>query len=359
MASLLFGLPLFSSFYPVQYGENAFFRFLLPYIAAAIIGGFVVLVLAARRENRKIAQIEVANSVPRKESSYLLGYVALGSGTVAVFSYWLMTYYDVISFPSPSSTPSIIAGSFYLVSLSLAVACGLPFILTRAFPSIRVALASRGALRIAVILAIGYFFTYLILVNQFIITSFNTPPGNYVPPPNGVYPFASAITAGPAPGSQLESAVYVPLFTVQLSTFFNVIMMPFEFAFAIALSILVAYSVALALHLISRSSSNSCYTGATVSGLGSFFGFTATCPSCLAPTLVSVLSGGVSATAPVFYTNLTGVLLPPIVSIFALLAGLVILDYQAGRRLNALKRLMAIVPRSSDKGNADYIATKS
>ncbi|MDG6997850.1 MAG: hypothetical protein JRN15_01910 [Nitrososphaerota archaeon] len=305
-----------------------------------------------------MSQISSIN-LTRKESTYLLGYVALGSATVAVFSYWLMTYYDVLDFPAPSSHPAIVAGSIYLVSLSLAVASGLPFILIRAFPSIRVALADKGSLRVAIILAIGYFFTYLILVNQFIITSFNTPPGNYVPPPFGVYPWASAITAGPAPGSQLESAVYVPLFTIQLNQFFNMIMMPFEFAFAIALSILVACSIALALHLISRRSSNSCYTGATVSGLGSFFGFTATCPTCLAPTLVSVLSGGVSATAPVFYTHLTGVLLPPIISIFALLVGLAILDYQAGRRLYPLKRLMTLVPRGSSKGNADYVANSN
>ena len=204
-----------------------------------------------------------------------------------------------------------------------------------------------------------YFFTKLILVKQIVITSFNTPPGNNVPPPNGIYQIFSATTAGPAPGSQLESAVYIPQFIVQLNQLFNLIIMPFEFAFAIALSILVGCSVALALYLISRTSSNSCYTGATVWGLGSFFGFTATCPSCLAPTLVSVLSGGVSATAPTFYTHLTGVLLPPIVSVFALLVGLAILDYQAGRRLNSFKRLMSAVPRGSNNGNADYVSAKS
>lgn len=322
----------------------------------SIVIGFVILFFASRSGNRiqeSPSGQSITNTITPKDS-YLLGYIALASATVAVFSYWLMTFYDVLNFPAASSSSSIIAGVIYLVSLSLAVASGLPFILVRIFPSLRVAFANKSSFKIAVIVAVGYFFTYLILVNQLVITSFNTPPGNYIPPPNGVYPFASAITAGPAPGSQLESAVYVPLFTVQLNQFFNAIIMPFEFAFAIALSILVACSVALALHLISRTSSNSCYTGATVSGLGSFFGFTATCPSCLAPTLVSVLSGGVSATAPAFYTHLTGALIPPLVSILALFVGLTILDYQAGRRYNALKILKSVVPRVADKGNTDY-----
>lgn len=359
VGSLLFGLPLFSSFYPIQYGQNTFVRFLLPYIVIVAIAGFLILFWFSRKEiNDPKPLAEHVISSPAS-GSYWPGYLALGSGTVAVVSYWLMTFYDVLNFPAPSSPSAILAGSIYMISLSLTVASGLPFILTRVFPSIRVALANKTYLKIAIILAIGYFFTYLILVNQVVITSFNTPPGNYVPPPDGVYPFFSATTAGPAPGSQLESAVYVPQFIVQLNQFFNLIMMPFEFAFAIALSILVGCSVALALYLITRTSSNSCYTGATVGGLGSFFGFTATCPSCLAPTLVSVLSGGVSATAPTFYTHLTGVLLPPIVSMLALLMGLAILDYQAGRRFNFLKHLISVVPRGTNNGNADYVGTNN
>ena len=359
VASLLFGLPLFSSFYPVQYGENTFVRFLVPYIVISAIAGFLILFYFARKESRDYNPVAVGAVSKPSLGSYFPAYLALGSGTIAVVSYWLMTFYDVLNFPAPSSPSAIIAGTIYMVSLSLTMASGLPFILTRVFPSIRVALTNKTYLKIAIILTIGYFFTYLILVNQIIITSFNTPPGNYVPPPNGVYPFFSATTAGPAPGSQLESAVYVPQFIVQLNQFFNLIIMPFEFAFAIALSILVGCSVALALYMITRTSSNSCYTGATVGGLGSFFGFTATCPSCLAPTLVSVLSGGVSATAPAFYTHLTGVLLPPIVSVLALLVGLAILDYQAGRRLNPFKRLMSAVPGGSNDGNADYVGAKS
>lgn len=349
MASLLFGLPLFSSFYPVQFGKNAFVTFLLPYIVSVAILGFAILFWTGRKisDFSQVDRSAVSNSSERRRHSYLFGYIAIASATVAVFSYWLMTYFDVLSFPLPSSASSIVAGSFYLVSLSLAVTTGLPFILTRVFPSVRVAIADKRTLKIAGIVAVGYFFTYLILVHQIVITAFNTPPGNFIAPPNGVYPFVSAITAGPAPGAQLESAIYVPLFTVQINQYFNLVIMPFEFAFAIALSILVAFSVALALYLISRSSSNSCYTGATVSGVGSFFGFTATCPTCLAPTLVSVLSGGVSATAPAFYTHLSGVLLPPLVSVLALLIGLGILDYQAGRRINPLRSIISVVAGNS------------
>lgn len=295
---------------------------------------------------------------PPKHDSYLLGYIALASASIGVVAYWLMTYYVVSAFPNPSPESSKITGLVYLLSLSVTVAAGLPYLLTRIFPSIRLALSDRRSFRIAILVGIAYFFTYLVLVNQIIITAFNTPPGNYVPPPNGVYPFFSAITSGPAPGSQLESAIYIPQFIVQINQYFNLVIMPFEFAFAIALSVLVALSVGLALFLIKRSSSNSCYTGATVSGLGSFFGFTATCPSCLAPTLVSVLSGGVSATAPALYTHLTGVVLPPLVSIFALLVGVAILDYQAFRRHYRLKSFLVAISGSlrKNQGNANYNA---
>lgn len=335
---------------------------LVPYIVITAVAGFTILIFASRREDSGLSQANrLVSESGSSKNTYLLGYIAILSGTVAVFSYWLMTHFDVLNFPNPSSHSSIVAGSFYLVSLSLAVATGLPFMITRVFPSLRVALANRRSLRIAIIVAIAYFFTYLIMVNQIVITAFNTSPGNVIPPPGGVYPFASAITAGPAPGMQLESAVYVPLFTIQLNPYFNVIIMPFEFAFAIALSILVAASVALALYLISRTAGNSCYTGATVSGMGSFFGFTATCPTCLAPTLVSVLSGGVSSTVPAFYTHVSGILLPPLVSILALLIGLSVLDYQAGRRINPLKLLISVVSKNSTRysGNADYDGRKN
>ena len=345
VATLLFGLPLLSSFYPVQYGQNSFVRFLLPYIVISAIFGFVIL-LGLRRKTVSLLDQPNGNVIDvsqPKHDSFLLGYVALAAASIGVVAYWLMTFYVVSAFPNPSPEASKIAGLIYLISLSITVAVGLPYLLTKIFPSLRLALSDKRSLRIAILVGLAYFFTYLILVNQIIITAFNTPPGNYVPPPNGVYPFFSAITSGPAPGAQLESAIYIPQFIVQINQYFNLVVMPFEFAFAIALSILVAMSIGLALFLIKRTSSNSCYTGATVSGMGSFFGFTATCPSCLAPTLVSVLSGGVSATAPAIYTHVSGVVLPPLVSIFALLVGVAILDYQAVRRSYRLKSILVAI----------------
>ncbi len=339
IGSLMFGLPLLSSFYPVQYGQNTIVNVILPYIVISAAIGFFILFRNSTSKGFGTQSYGSANSSKEVEEktqgkSYKLGYIALTSASIAAASYWLMSYFVVTNFPGPSSASSIIAGLVYLVSLSVTVATGLPFLLVRLLPSLRMALSDKKSLKIAIVIGLGYLITYLILVNQIIITSFNTPPGNYVPSPSGHYPFWMGITSGPAPGSQLESAFYIPQFIVQLSQYFNLIMMPFEFAFAIALSILVASSIVVAFFLIKRSSSNSCYTGATVSGMGGFLGFTATCPSCLAPTLVSVLSGGVTATAPAIYTSVSGVVLPPLISMLALLAGIIVLDYQARRRVN-------------------------
>lgn len=335
----MFGLPLLGSFYPVQYSQNTVFDFILPYVLACAVIGLVILFRGSKASGFG-TNGSSGESPPKDNSkdnaggrSYKLGYVALTFASVAVVAYWLMSYYVATDFPLPTSLPSVVAGLVYLVSLTVTVATGLPFLLTILFPSLRLALSDRRSLKVAVMIALAYMFTYLILVNQIVITSFNTPPGNYVPPPSGHYPFWTGITSGPAPGSQLESAFYIPQFIIQINQYFNLIIMPFEFAFAVALSVLVASSIILAFYLIKRSSTNSCYTGATVSGLGGFFGFTATCPSCLAPTLVSVLSGGVSATAPAIYTNVSGVILPPLISLLALLVGVVLLDYQSRRRV--------------------------
>jgi hypothetical protein len=243
-----------------------------------------------------------------KSYSYLAAYIALSFGTLSVATFWLMKYFVIVAYPSPNSPIAAAMGVAYLISISVSTLSAMVFLLPRFFFSFRRAISERRFLLLGVVVGTCYFFTYMILANQIIITGFNTPPGNYVPTPSGSYPFTFVFTSGPPPSALLESTVYIPEILVQLNQYFNFIFMPFEIVLAIALSALVATSVTITFSLIEGlKDRHSCLTGATVTGIGGFFGFTATCPTCLVPTLVSVFSGGVSATIPSFYSHLSGV----------------------------------------------------
>ncbi len=333
IASLMFGLPLLSSFYLVQYTRDSSITVLVPYVGACAIAGVIFLAWSARKGNSR-SDADIHDHPPlnssEKQGSYALGYVALAFATLGLISYFLMKHFISLAYPSGAfSLPVVISGIVYLVSVSAAALTGLPFLLTRLFPSFRKALAShKNFAKIAVALGGAYFAIYLLLVNQIVITGFNTPPGNYVPSPAGIYPFAYVFTSGPPPSALLESAVYVPQILVQLNQYFNLVIMPFEIVLAIALATLVASSIIITYYII-EDSNHSCLTGASLSGIGGFFGFTATCPTCLAPTLVSVFFGGVSATVPSIYSHVSGIILPPLVSISALVVGIVLLDFQA------------------------------
>jgi hypothetical protein len=255
-----------------------------------------------------------------------------------------MKYFVEAAYPSPNSFGAGLAAIVYLASIALAAATGIPFVLIWAFPVLRKALTfDRNYVKLSILLGVGYLFTYLILVNQIVITGFNTPPGNYVPSPSGSYPFAFVFTAGPPPSSLIAGAVYVPQVLVQLNQYFNLIVLPFEIVLGVVLSSLVAATIIITLYVIRDSANHSCITGATVSGLGGFFGFTATCPTCLVPTLISVFFGGVSSTVPSLYSHLAGVILPPLVSIAALSVGLTILDFQAEQSGRTVKSLVSMV----------------
>lgn len=319
---------------------------MIPYCLVSLIVGVVLL----SRKNRKPALSENSishDALKRSGSeSFRLAYVALFFATLGLVSYWMMKYSVDVVYPTPNSEAAGIAALVYLVSIALASATGIPFLLLRLFPVLRSAVCfDRSYSKLAVLVGGAYLFTYLIVVNQLIITGFNTPPGNYVPSPSGTYPFAFVFTAGPPPGSLVASAIYVPQVLLQLNQYFNLVILPFEILLGVVLSALVAATVIITLYLIKDSSRHSCLTGATVSGLGGFFGFTATCPTCLVPTLISVLFGGVSSTVPSLYSHLAGVILPPFLSIISLSAGLTILDFQAAKGGHTLKSLVTSVSR--------------
>ncbi len=67
---------------------------------------------------------------------------------------------------------------------------------------------------------------------------------------------------------------------------------------------------------------------------------------CLAPTLVSVFLGGVSATVPSFYSHLAGVVIPPLVSVGALVAGIAFLNFQMFRISDPSGSILGTISKS-------------
>jgi hypothetical protein len=344
MISLIFGLPLLSSFYLIQFHPNYSTDFLIPYALIAVIVG--LLILRYGRPSDYIHNPQSLRSALNSRTTDFLLLSALTLATLAVIAFGVMKYFIDISYPSPSKYADA-AGAAYFVAVSLAVLLGFPALITRVFPQLRSAMNFRAGRvsygKIAVVIGAVYFVTYMVLVNQILITGFNSLPGNYILPVQGHYPSTSVFTAGPPPAAFAEDLIYVPYILVQLSPSVNFIFQPFEVMFAVVLSTLVASTFVLTNYFIRKTAGHSCVTGATASGFGGFLGLTATCPSCLVPTLVSAFFGGVTAVQS-SYSSLGGVVLPPIVSIASLLAAVIYLNDRTGKinvdLLHPLKNLL-------------------
>lgn len=318
----MFGLPLLISYYAVWEGLSPAPYFVVVYVAASLAIGLVLLL----KRNGSVTDIKPNMIGPDKAGTGLVSRVgpvaALGFGTVAVISFGAMRFLIGVSYPYPSSSAPE-AGGVYVVTLFLAAAIGIPFAVSGAFPVVGSALAQRRLRIAAYLLAIAYFVTYEILVNEILITGYNAGPGNYVQPPMGTYPYVNVMTNGPSPGNFLENAIYNPYVVLQLSPNLNFIFQPFELVLAVAISVLVASTVVSTYSTVKESErmGGACSASATLSGVGAFLGYTATCPSCLAPTLISVAFGGLSS-VQALYSNIYGAVVPPVVSIAALLFSL-------------------------------------
>jgi hypothetical protein len=336
--TLLFGFPLLSSFYGVQQLPNAFVSILVPYIVVSALAGLLILRIGRGSEDdtAKSKEKEEGSSDrnPRSSASsvpFLSGVIALTFGTIGVISFGLMKYYLALSYPHPVHAADI-AGTVYMLAITGATGIGVPLVLLRVFPAYRRAISGGRSYKIiAIASGIAYIMTYFLLVNQILISGFNTPPDNVVGSPTGTYPFTAVFTAGVAPSAVLESVVYVPFILVQLNLYFNFIIQPFEIIFGIVLGNLIAASIVTARYLIRQNNGHSCATGAAFSGIGGIVGLTATCPSCLAPTIISVIFGGFSATSALarYSTTLAGVIGPPLISIAALVLSLILLEYKS------------------------------
>jgi hypothetical protein len=328
MASLMFGLPLGLSYYLVQEDPTTSMAYLIGYIAASVVIGLGLLLRFGRRSR----PTPVVSPTPAEAQAG--GLAAFGSrtaiamtlATIAVIAYAVMRYFVSVVYPLPSSQASL-AGAIYLLTVGGASVVGFPTLVSGGFRVVREALAVKRYRRLAVLTGLAYFLTYEILVNEILITGYNTGPGNVVASPQGSYPWAYVFTSGPAPSNPLEIAIYVPYVLIQLNSVFNFVIQPFEMVLALLISTLVAANAVSTFYSIRRSSSigGACSTGATLSGIGAFIGYTATCPSCLAPTLVSVFFGGVAAIQTSF-SSLTGAVVPPLVSVVALTLSLEVLN---------------------------------
>jgi hypothetical protein len=324
VSSLMFGLPLLVSYYGIQQSAPLASLVIAGYAAASAVVGVALLLMLGNDEQdgRRPGQSTATHGGVRPIPLEVLALLAASAGVILFAS---MRYLLAASYPYPSAVAGTV-GEAYIASVAVAALLGFPALVTSGFGVVRNALHENGFRLLAFCAGAAYFLTYEIMVNEIVITGYNAPPGNFVPSPAG-YPALYVFTSGPSPSNPLEMAIYVPYVLVQLNDTFNFIFQPFEIIFAVLLSTLVAANIVATLHRIKLSSriGGACSTAATVSGIGAFLGYTATCPSCLAPTLVSVIFGGFSGVQAAF-SNLYGAILPPLVSTMALSLSLLVLN---------------------------------
>jgi hypothetical protein len=319
MVSLLFGLPLLTAYYNVDSGF--YFRVLLPYLLVSLVLTVAILLRPApvgdpdldAAGGRTSDFLEVLNRIP------VIFVMCLITSTVVTFG--LLRYLVYSSYPYPPPAVASDIGSVYLFLLLLAAIFGVSRVVYWAFPVLKIVLGARKLAVMSVVLALGFFLVYLLLVNQVLIQGFNVSEN--VATPTNSYPYAFTFTVGIE--QPILNMIYLPYAVVQLSPEVSLLIIPFEVVFAVALSVLVSANVVMSYFLISKSGLRCSTPGTAVSALGSVVGLTATCPTCLVPTLVSVIFGGITAAEEV-YSNVYGAVLPPVLSLVTLLASLIYLN---------------------------------
>lgn len=323
MVTLLYGLPLLTAYTNV---DSSFYLFILiPYLAVSLTITVVILLLSRvhgeqplsyalqPKRSKKSFFIARFNSV----SSYFLMLVL----TLAIISYSAMRLLIASAYPYPPSNLASVFGGLYIILLVISAILVFSRIVYSSFPILSHILAERRYAFMAILSATIFAIVYLLLVEQIVIIGFNEP--GFVAPPTGSFPFLYIFTVGPQ--DPFVNFIYIPYVLIQVSPMVTIFIIPFEMIFATLLSLLTASNITMAHYLIRNSGLKCCTRATTMSTGGSILGLTATCPTCLVPSFVSVIFGGISA-GEAAYSNVYGAVLPPMLSLAALLASLAYLS---------------------------------
>lgn len=337
MVSLLIGLPLLTAYYIV---DPAFYSSaLIPYLAvSAIITLYIVWKSQTSLPKTNAVRLKSSTIISKLNSLSVYFVMGLVTATVVIFGalrFLIYRYYP----STPPQVGNLLDGSFYpadylsaayialLIVASILIASRLIY---ASFPVLGRIFEERKYLFMGTLMTLSFAVVYLLLVNFILIQGVNTTSGVAdIPPPDAPYPFVHIFTAGIQ--QPFLNMVYIPYATVQLSPELNILIVPFEVIFAVALSFLVASNVVMSHYLISNSGLACSTRGAVLSTGGSILGLTATCPTCLVPTFISVIFGGVVA-AEAVYSNIYGVVIPPVLSIATLVLSLAYLSRQIKKR---------------------------
>lgn len=343
MVSLVFGLPLLTAYYNVN--PSFYLSVLIPYVVITMSLSAIFILRSqfssrfeseSSRSNewtgptqKQIASTAISkfNSLPRILPIGLIGL------TVLIFT--LAASIAMSAYPTVLPLETIdYLGAAYIIPLIATSIIVFSRLIYRSFPVLRDVLSIRKYSILSVALALGFCFVYFILVNQIIISGYNVE--GTAPALEGASPayvgYPSWFAMAPGVNNILIYLVYLPTLIVQISPAVNLIIIPFEMVFATLLSLLVASNIVMAHYLISHSGFRCSTRGAALSTGGSILGLSATCPTCLVPTFVSVAFGGVTASV-LSFSSLYGVILPPVLSIFALVLSAIYLQREIKKRV--------------------------
>ncbi|HZW55249.1 MAG TPA: hypothetical protein VFF30_03085 [Nitrososphaerales archaeon] len=352
--ALIFGLPLMLGYLSNTQGD--YLSYVVEYLLVTVVISLLIVYFSRRSQETKLSNPNFrAGAEERRQDrgkrrlTLSLGnlsvYWALSFATLTVVAYAALRVLIVSSYPKPP--PDALAegiGSAYLVLLAVTAVLTLSKLMLFIFkPLGRIfAESERRYDVIAVASTIAFVLTYLFMVNQILISGYNTNVN--LPSPFGTYPFAHVFTVGPQ--QAVVSSIYLPYALIQISPVLNLLFIPFEVLFALLTSLLVSANLTMGYYLIRNSGLRYCVRGTLVSTSGSIIGLTATCPTCLAPTIVSVLFGGISA-AELIYSNIYGVILPPVISIATLMISLYYLSNRIVK-VNETGAYSSLSPLGSD-----------
>ena len=332
MVTLLFGLPLLTAYTNV---DSSFYLFILiPYLAMTI-SVTLVLILLSRTDAGQFA----SSGLPETKESFFMSrfnsispYFVILVVSLALVSYSATRILVESAYPYPPSHLASLFGGIYIIFLVVSSILVFSRAIYSSFPVLSRILAEKKYAVIAAVSAVAFAVVYLLLVEQLVILGYNEPFYG-VGPPLGQYPFLYVFTVGPQ--QLFVNFIYLPYVLIQINPFVSIFIVPFEMMFATLLALLTSTNITMAYYLIGNSGFKCCTRGTVMSTGGSILGLTATCPTCLVPSFVSVIFGGIAAGEAV-YSNVYGAVLPPIVSVVTLVASLAYLSRSIRKRTNLM-----------------------